>query len=87
MISPQGQNESCLRDLADRVDHHAAPPRRPTSALLAAAVLAAVMITCVGFGGALQSASAHCHGIKTRVCLAIVFDDLTGRAKPIPPSD
>ncbi|MBL7258655.1 hypothetical protein [Paractinoplanes lichenicola] len=85
MISPQGQHQTYLHGFADRVNNDLATARRPMPArqLFAGIVLfAALVLGCVGFGGAMQTASLYCHDVGKRTCLGLIVNDLTGQPMP-----
>ncbi|MET0423036.1 MAG: hypothetical protein ABW046_04140 [Actinoplanes sp.] len=89
MISPQGQHQQHRNDFARRAGHEAstAPPSFGASPWWAAVAFMALVFTCVGAAGVVQSATMHCHGVSHRACLSLVFDDLTGKTKRPAPAD
>jgi hypothetical protein len=51
-------------------------------AIRTVAVIAAVVLGCVGFTGAMQSATMQCHGVSYRGCATLVIADLSGKSEP-----
>jgi hypothetical protein len=92
MISPQGPNEKYLRDVAEPVEHEPVGDRSAPSGgtvwwtVKAVAVVAAVLLTCVGVAGVVEG-SQGCYGLPKRVCLALVIDHLTGKTAPVRSAD
>lgn len=91
MLGPHAPNNKHLHEFACRTPHG---PYRPAPSgstiwwtIKAVALVGMLMLGCVGFAGALQSAGLNCHDIGRRACLALVVDDLTGKTPPAPRSD
>jgi hypothetical protein len=83
MISPQGQNETYVRDVGRQGERSWAGTRTSTTTSWWLLALFGVMaLGCVGFAGALQSAGEVCQDVGRRACLSLVIDDLTG--EPVP---
>ncbi|WP_250031288.1 hypothetical protein [Paractinoplanes maris] len=82
MITPQAHH------FAERVDQGPGPDRPAPSGstvwwtVKAVAVVAAVVLSCVGFAGVLEASSAHCYEVSKRVCFSRVIDHLTGETAP-----